>query len=371
MEVVSLPLLPLIDAAISSCCSAETGATLPPRLRSLSRSSSGFHPLNPSPPILGLLLPFAAAAAASEPLTRPRRTSPRRCFRPEVEVVLSAGDKGVGEADNLGEEAEKGSVSRKGREGKETEGKREAKRGAGAVERRRGVGRRVEDEVKEEGGRKEEREARVLVVEARRGAERGRGWGMRIRVAGPTATSSMARATSGWREWREWVCGPSDSGSGCAVLTGPRTTASAMKAGSHSASESEVDPSLSSSSSSDEAEERYVSYGFEVDSSGVLAGLTGVVVSAGRGGGESAVSAERSVNSKRRDARREERGGRAGSIVVCEVVVVRVDMVVAFERESAPVVRSGKGGGVARRGIVEVECVVWARLVLSGIWYMV
>jgi hypothetical protein len=279
--------------------------------------------------------------------------------------VLNAGDSGVGLAVMPGKEAEKGSVSRKGREGDETEGKRDGKRGAGAVERRRGVGRRVDEgEIEEEeGGRKEEREARVLVVEARRGAERGRGCGIRIRVGRPTARSSMARATSGWLEWREWVCGPSDSG--CVVLTGARATASAMKAGSRSASESEVEPSLSSSSSSsEEAEERYVSYGFEGDNSGVLAGLSGVVVGAGRGGDVRAVRAERSVNSKRRDARREERGGRAGSIGVCEVVVVRVDMVVVFERESARVVRSG-----ARRGIIEVECVVWVRLVLYGIWY--
>lgn len=134
--------------------------------------------------------------------------------------------------------------------------------------------------------------------------------------------------------------------------------ASAIWAGSQSASESEVDSSLSSSSSSDEAEERYVSYGFEGDNSGVLAGLSTFVVEAGRGGGERAVSEDRSENSKRRDARREERGGRAGSIGVCEVVAVRVDMVVAFERESAWVARSGEGRGVARRGIVGVECVV-------------
>lgn len=268
--------------------------------------------------------------------------------------MLSAGDRGTGDEVVKGEEAEKGSVSRKGREGVETEGKREGKRGAGAVERRRGVGRRVVVEVEEEGGRREEREARVLVVEARRGAERGRGWGMRIRVAGPTATSSMARATSGWLEWREWVCGSSDEG--LDGFMGARTTASDMWAGSQS--ESEVEPSLSSSSSSDEAEERYVSYGFEGDNSGVLAGLSGVFMEAGRGGGESAVRAERSANSKRRDARREERGGRAGSIGVCEVVAVRVDMVVAFERESAWVARSGEGRGVARRGIVDIECMV-------------
>lgn len=112
--------------------------------------------------------------------------------------MLSAGERGAGEADIPGEEDMKGSVSRKGRDGVETEGKREGKRGAGAVEMRRGVGRRVEavefEADVEEGGRREER---VLVVEARRGALRGRVWGMRIRVAGPTATSSIARATSG------------------------------------------------------------------------------------------------------------------------------------------------------------------------------
>lgn len=81
----------------------------------------------------------------------------------------------------------------------------------------------------------------------------------------------------------------------------------------------------------------------------MLDGLGGFVVGVARGGGESAVSAERSENSKRRDARREERGGRAGSIGVCE------DMLLVFERESAWVVRSGEGRGVARRGIVEVE----------------
>lgn len=277
--------------------------------------------------------------------------------------MLSAGERGAGEADMPGEEDMKGSVSRNGREGVETDGKREGKRGAGAVEMRRGVGRRVEavefEADVEEGGRREER---VLVVEARRGALRGRVWGMRIRVAGPTATSSMAQATSGWLEWREWVCGSSDEGSECAVLIGARTTASAIWAGSQSASESEADSSLSSSSSSsDEAEERYVSYGFEGDNSGVLAGLSTFVVEAGRGAGERAVSGDRSENSKRRDARREERGGRAGSIGVCEVVAVRVDMVVAFESESAWVARSGEGRGVARRGIVGVECVVWVR----------
>lgn len=203
-------------------------------------SSSPFHPLPPKPmrPILGLRRPFAAAAAAaSAPLASPRRTSLRRCFRPsrEVEVVLSAGERGAGEADMPGEEAEKGSVSRKGREGVETEGKREGKRGAGAVEMRRGVGRRAEEVevelVVEDGGRREEREARVLVVEARRGwsgAVKGRGWGMTIRVAGPTATSSTARATSGWLEWREWVCGCSEEGSGIVVLMGELTMASAM-----------------------------------------------------------------------------------------------------------------------------------------------
>lgn len=101
----------------------------------------------------------------------------------------------------------------------------------------------------------------------------------------------------------------------------------------------------------------------------MLAGLDGFLVGAGRGGGESGVSVERSANSKRRDARREERGGSAGSMGVCEVVAVRVDMVVAFERESAWVARSGEGRGVARRGIVGVVSVVWVRLVVYGIWY--
>mgnify|MGYP001573445403 CR=1 FL=1 len=175
--------------------------------------------------------------------------------------MLSAGESGVGEVVMPGEEAEKGSVSRKGREGVETEGKRDGNRGAGAVEMRRGVGRRVAspEVVVEEGGRREEREVRWLVVEARRGwlgAVKGRGWGMRIRVAGPTATSSTARATSGWLEWREWVCGFSEEGAGWAGLMGARTMASATWMGSQSASESEVELSLSSSSSSDEAEER-------------------------------------------------------------------------------------------------------------------